>query len=129
MHNIKAEAISPVHLHYDWEEDNAFVLTTSDQEIEVLKSNPNVVHVEEDPIRYPMHLRGGESVRPAHRKLFHDGDEIPYGVRMVQAPEVWALSFRGQGVKVCVMDTGIDASHEDFVRSRLTGFEGVGSLF
>jgi serine protease len=48
---------------------------------------------------------------------------IPYGITMVQADQVWDQGVTGSGVKVCVIDTGIDQDHEDFVTDRLTGLE------
>ena len=33
---------------------------------------------------------------------------MPYGVSIVQADEVWNQGFKGQGVTVCVIDTGLD---------------------
>ncbi|MBI3548386.1 MAG: S8 family peptidase [Elusimicrobia bacterium] len=39
-------------------------------------------------------------------------DEVQWGVRRVNAPAVWG-SNQGQGVKVCIVDTGIDAANPD----------------
>lgn len=38
--------------------------------------------------------------------------ELPWGVVRVNAPAAWARS-RGQGVRVAVLDTGIDSTHPD----------------
>ncbi len=38
--------------------------------------------------------------------------EIPWGVRRVNAPTVWAKN-RGEGVRVAVIDTGVDFRHPD----------------
>ncbi len=40
-------------------------------------------------------------------------DEITWGVRKVQAPEVWAQGFTGQGVVCGHIDTGCDYTHPD----------------
>jgi subtilisin len=40
------------------------------------------------------------------------GQKTPWGVSRVHAPEAWAKTA-GQGVKVCVVDTGIDMTHPD----------------
>jgi|WetSurSiteA1Bulk_404760.scaffolds.fasta_scaffold00101_3 subtilisin len=40
----------------------------------------------------------------------------PWNIKMVKAPQAWARGFRGQGVKVAVLDTGI-ANHPDLVIS------------
>lgn len=41
---------------------------------------------------------------------------IPANITMVKAPKAWSRGFRGQGVKVAVLDTGI-AAHSDLVIS------------
>ncbi|CAJ37945.1 S8 family serine peptidase [Methanocella arvoryzae] len=46
---------------------------------------------------------------------------------IVGAPQVWDLGYTGKGVKVAVVDTGIDGSHPDF-KGRITEFKDfVGS--
>ena len=40
-------------------------------------------------------------------------EEIPYGVEMHQAPEIWKQGEKGNGVVVAVLDTGIDVIHPD----------------
>lgn len=41
---------------------------------------------------------------------------IPWNIKMVKAPAAWSRGFRGQGIKVAVLDTGI-ANHPDLVLS------------
>ncbi len=38
---------------------------------------------------------------------------LDVSVPHVRAPQVWALGFRGQGIKVGIVDTGIDPNHPD----------------
>lgn len=42
-----------------------------------------------------------------------DVKEIPGGVKMIKAPEIWDVSEKGAGVVVAVLDTGCDSSHPD----------------
>jgi minor extracellular protease Epr len=40
-------------------------------------------------------------------------DSQDWGLDMVNAPKAWSLGLTGKGVKVALMDTGIDLSHPD----------------
>lgn len=52
--------------------------------------------------------------------------ELPWGVARVNAPAAWART-RGEGVKVAVLDTGIDCSHPDLRPNCERGYNAVGS--
>ncbi|MFQ5999427.1 MAG: S8 family serine peptidase, partial [Candidatus Bathyarchaeia archaeon] len=38
---------------------------------------------------------------------------VTWGLDRIDAPEVWALGFNGSGIRVCVLDTGVEISHPD----------------
>jgi subtilisin family serine protease len=79
--------------------------------------------VKEDPIREPLYIK--DSIEYHHRDLQSASQVIPYGINLVKAREVWSsYGVKGEGVKVCVMDTGIVAGHSDFVSSNLSGYSG-----
>ncbi len=98
--------------HYRFEDLNSFVVTVPEQALNGLRNNPNVVSIEEDAIRYPA------------------AQEVPYGIDMVQARDVWdanrdnvidAGAPTGAGIKVCIIDSGLWTGHEDFAGISVTG--------
>ena len=79
--------------------------------------------VKEDTIREPLYIK--DSIEYHHRDLQSASQVIPYGINLVKAREVWSsYGVKGEGVKVCVMDSGIAAGHSDFVSSNLSGYSG-----
>lgn len=46
--------------------------------------------------------------------------EIPYGVRQINAPEVWDEGETGEDIVVAILDTGIDQFHPD-LKDRIIG--------
>lgn len=50
-----------------------------------------------------------------------------YGLDTTQARLAWPYS-KGAGIKVCVIDSGLDRNHNDFVTSRLDGYTPAGGL-
>lgn len=47
--------------------------------------------------------------------------EIPYGVHLCQAPEIWQQGELGAGIVVAVLDTGIDTKHPDLKNNIIGG--------
>jgi subtilisin family serine protease len=78
-----------------------------------LAHNPNVKLIEVDPRRYPM------------------GEVKPYGITMVQADDP-AVNFTGAAQKkICIIDSGLQTSHEDFAGASISGtnVSGTGNWF
>jgi major intracellular serine protease len=48
-------------------------------------------------------------------------NEIPYGVSLCQAPEIWEQGEKGEGIVVAVCDTGIDTNHPDLKQNIIGG--------
>jgi serine protease len=118
---------SMTRMYYDFPDLDTFVMeVATEEELLALQNDPNIEEIVEDAPRYPMHLPG--SVKPYRpqkssnlRKLQSPPQQIPYGVEMVKAPEAWSYGIRGAGVKVCIIDSGTDMSHEDLNQETLDG--------
>ena len=95
-------------VHFDFGELRTIAVTVPVAALEGLKHNPHVESVEVDVPRYPM------------------GQVVPWGVSAVQAPEAVLAGADGNGMKVCVIDSGVNAAHADFAGVALTGDSGNG---
>ena len=103
---------SGARVHYTFDELGVFAVSVPEQALKGLRNNPNVEYIENDALRYP------------------SAQTIPYGIDMVQARQVWdndlngeidAGAATGEGMLVCVIDSGIEAGHEDFAGVNLVG--------
>lgn len=54
----------------------------------------------------------------------YDGFDIDWGVKAINAPKLWEYT-KGEGVKVAVVDTGIDLTHQDLANK----VKGTANLF
>mmetsp|Transcript_7348 Transcript_7348/g.21365 ORF Transcript_7348/g.21365 Transcript_7348/m.21365 type:complete len:572 (-) Transcript_7348:2075-3790(-) len=78
--------------------------------------------VVDDPKRETMYIK--DSVR-VHRSLQSTGQSIPYGIDLVKARKVWQkYNTKGENVRICVMDTGVDRDHPDFDYDNILGYDG-----
>lgn len=92
-----------VTLVSDWPSLQAAAVKATPSAAAHLAKNPNVAFVEEDFPRQALSLP------------YADGD-LTWGLQAVKAQEAWNLGATGQNIKVCVLDTGIDPTHPEFVR-------------
>jgi len=113
--------------HYTFDELNSFVVTLPATALKGISRNPNVVSIEEDVPRYliePIPMAVAETGDPYTEEI------IPYGIEAVQALQVWdndgdgsvdVGAPTGEGIKVCIIDTGFYSDHEDLDETKLTG--------
>jgi minor extracellular protease Epr len=80
---------------YSYQTINAVAASVPRSQMDSLKSNPNVAYVEQDGVAYAL------------------AQSVPWGVTKISAPTVWAGGDKGAGIKVAVLDTGIDTTHSD----------------
>lgn len=103
----------------DLEKTPFFAICADTQlEIDLVEALTDVEGLEDDPIRTLSHIPESEVVR----NLQFNSQVTPYGIPLVNAPSFWEdYGTKGEGIKVCVIDTGIHATHEDFEGAELTG--------
>ncbi|HSP77696.1 MAG TPA: S8 family serine peptidase, partial [Myxococcaceae bacterium] len=89
---------------HDLREQNAIAAVLPEQALKGLEASGRVEYVEEDAKRYLM------------------AQSTPYGIDMVQAPQVWAAGATGANRKVCIIDSGFYMGHEDLQTSGVTGY-------
>ena len=118
--------VSSEDIGFDINQYEAPIVTASltNKEIEALKNNPNVEAVEDDG---PVYALGAY---PRVENLLIEGqpsiqaETIPAGVAQIKAPAAWDCS-RGKGIRVAVLDTGIDGAHPDLAANYKGGVSFV----
>jgi subtilisin len=106
---------------YDVNQYEAPIVTAhlTDAEIDALKNNPNVEAVEPDGPVYALQQSLLVEGQPSPQ-----AETIPVGVAQIKATLGWDCS-RGKGVKVAVLDTGIDNTHPDLAANYKGGVSFV----
>lgn len=94
--------------HLRLQKQDAMAVSVPAQALQGLRNNPNIEYIEQDVPRYA------------------SAQVQPYGIGNVQAPDAWAVGADGTGIKVCIIDSGINAAHEDFAGIAMTGYASAG---
>lgn len=74
---------------------NAVAVKLPKNKIDILKKHPKIEYIEPDYEASAL------------------GENVPWGVARINAPQVWKLPNRGTGIRVAVLDTGIQYDHPD----------------
>lgn len=93
------------------------------EDVKGLLNNPHIKLIEQDHIRKPTALYNDDAGNPMTQQV------TPYAVYQSQANQV---TFNpNAGMKVCVIDSGLDSSNQDFVWNNITGDNdsGTGNWF
>lgn len=88
-------------------------------EIQSLRADENVEVVEEDYMAYAVQVGAKEVPLPGPAELIREdipatyaAETIPWGINRIDAERAWEVT-RGAGIRVAVIDTGIDHLHHD----------------
>ncbi|MCF6095685.1 S8 family peptidase [Thermovorax subterraneus] len=73
--------------------------------IQQLSQDPFIEYIEDD-------YEAAIQVMPYGVSVKLEGQEIPWGVKKISAQQVWKTT-KGEGVRVGIVDTGVDLSHPD----------------
>ena len=105
----------------DLSKHRAIAAELSQSAVKALRNDPTVEAVEVDAVRKFKSLYNDDAGNPNTEQL------TPYAIYQSQANQ---LSLQS-GMKVCVIDSGLDQSNEDFNRSNITGSNdsGTGNWF
>lgn len=93
---------------------NGFTARLPEEEIAVLRKSPGVRFVEEDRVVSLAEPEIGESVA-----------DSGWGVEHIGCPSVQGLGIAGEGIKVAVLDTGIDYTHPKLLGNYRGGYDFV----
>ncbi|KGJ90249.1 S8 family serine peptidase [Thalassotalea sp. ND16A] len=89
------------------------------EQVKGLMNNPHIHAVEEDQRRMPLSVYSDDAGDPSAMQI------TPYAVYQSQADQ---LSFNSNaGMKVCIIDSGLDRSNSDFVWNNISGDNDSGT--
>lgn len=106
QHGMAALHAAGASVIHDLAEHGAAAAHIPEQAVFGLSHNPNIEFIEEDPVRQP------------------SSETAPYGIALVQANDPVFQNASVKATKVCVIDSGFYAAHEDFATLPVTGSDG-----
>ena len=96
----------------------------TDKEAAALRKDPNVARVEDDGLMYAFPVGYDTAALLFENQPIVQAETVPAGVNQIKAPLAWDAT-RGKGVKVAVLDTGIDFNHPDLAANYRGGVSFV----
>ena len=105
------------HIHSLWI-TNVVAFEATPEVVRAVAQRPEVARVYYNPRRQILRKTPRKPAVPLPGKVGAPADHtgtkaIVWGVNQINAPDVWAQGYRGQGVVVGVLDTGVNYNHVD----------------
>jgi subtilisin len=118
--------LDPVEIGYDVNEYEApiVILQVTAKEAAALRKDPNVASVEDDGLMYALATGYDTGALLFEDQPAVQAETVPAGINQIKAPLAWDAT-RGKGVKVAVLDTGIDFNHPDLASNYRGGVSFV----
>lgn len=91
---LQAFGVSDAQVLHEYSLLPVMLLELNDKQVQGLSNNPQIVAIEEN-----------HEVKATQT--------VPWGVTRVQATNAHASGYTGSGIKVAILDTGIDRTHQD----------------
>ncbi|MBI3229036.1 MAG: S8 family serine peptidase [Burkholderiales bacterium] len=95
---------------------NAVAIEATPTGAKQLLANRDVSSVEVDVKRYPL-----TASTPSTGTPYQVGQQVPYGIKLVQADQLPSGDANVSNRKICIIDTGLDRTHEDLSGNTMTG--------
>ncbi|MGD8190344.1 S8 family serine peptidase [Brevibacillus ginsengisoli] len=100
---------------------NAMEIEVPANQVPELAKLPNVVSVYENSTYYALPIEKEGSVTTQDSKTRYDMNPL----KQIGVPEAWAKKLTGKGVKVGVIDTGVDYLHPDLKDAFKGGYDSI----
>lgn len=89
-----------------------------------IRLDPNVRYVEYDQVAQILAFPAPE-IPTGRKQVLALSQQIPWGVSKIRADQVWGGGNKGTGIKVGIIDTGIDYNHEDLKGNYKGGYNFI----